>query len=380
MTTAQVRRRAWLGAAGIAAVAVTGTLACSRSKAETPAAPEPVVVGLENLLVVRDTLLADGPAVSGTLVAEREARVRAELGGSVVRTLVEPGDPVRAGQVLAEIDPTTAQDAVLAARAQVRSAEMALDLARRNAERDARLLAAGAVSERAAEDSRRTVASAEAAVADATARLTSAQQTLSRATVRAPFAGIVSERQASAGDIVSNGTALVTVVDPSSLRLDASVPAEAIGSLRVGTPVAFTLSGVEGRALRGTISRIAPVVDPATRQVKLAVTIPNPGQRLVAGLFAEGRVVTTSREGIAVSRSALDMSGVRPVVTRLKGGRAERVEVALGLEDASAERVEVTAGLQPGDTVLVGAARGIAAGTVVRVTAAAERAAADSGR
>jgi RND family efflux transporter MFP subunit len=332
------------------------------------------VVGPENLALALDTVLADGPSISGQLVAEREARMRAELAGSVLQTLVDVGQPVRAGQALATIDPRSAQDAVLAARAQVRSAESTLDLARRNRDRSERLRAAGAVSDRTLEDDTRAVATAEAALADAQARLTSASLTLAKATVRAPFAGVVSERNVSAGDVVSPGTALLTVVDPSSLRLDASVPPQALRGLSTGTTVDFTLSGIEGETFTGRITRISPSVDPVSRQVTLAVTLPNPGMRIVAGLFAEGRVITETRRGVVVPRSALDTRGVRPVATRVRGGAAERVEVTVGLEDPVTERVEVRSGLAAGDTLLLGGPRALPPGTPVRVQAIAERA------
>ncbi len=367
--------------AGLALLAALALGACGgTASGDVHGAMAPTVVGLENIAVAVETTLAEGPSISGQLVAEREARVRAELAGSVLETRAEPGQPVKAGQALATIDPTTAREAVLAARAQVRSAESTLALARRNLERSERLLAAGAVSERMLEDDTRAVAVAEAGLADARSRLAAAGQTLARATVRAPFAGIVSERSASAGDVVQPGTALFTVVDPSSLRLDAAVPVEALGALKVGTTVEFTLNGLGPEAFTGRITRINPVVDPVSRQVKLAVTLPNPGQRLVAGLFAEGRVITDTRTGVTVPRAALDTRGVRPVAARLRGGVVERVEVTIGLEDPVTERVEVAAGLAPGDTVLVGGAAALPAGTPVRVQAAAERAAPGAAR
>lgn len=367
--------------AGAALLVALGVGACGGpASGDARGAMEPTVVGPENLAVAVETTLADGPSISGQLVAEREARVRAELAGSVLETRAEPGQPVKAGQVLGAIDPTTAREAVLAARAQVRSAESTLALARRNLDRSQRLLAAGAVSERTLEDDTRDVAAAEAGLADANARLASVGQTLAKATVRAPFGGVVSERSASAGDVVQPGTALFTIVDPSSLRLDAAVPVEALGALRVGTTVDFTLNGLGAETFTGRITRINPVVDPVSRQVKLAVTLPNPGQRLVAGLFAEGRVITNTRTGVTVPRAALDTRGVRPVVTRVRGGVVERVEVTLGLEDPVTERVEVAAGLAPGDTLLVGGSAALPVGTPVKVQAPAERAAPGAGR
>src|SRR5918998_6199804 len=139
--------------------------------------------------------------------------------------------------------------------------------------------------------------------------MVSAQEQLRKTAVRAPFAGVVSEREVSAGDVVQPGALLYTIVDPSSLQLEATVPAEQLQSLKVGTPVEFTVAGYGARRFQGRIDRINPSVDPATRQVRIYVTIPNRDQGLVAGLFAEGRVESERRRALAIPFAALDPRG-----------------------------------------------------------------------
>ncbi|HUQ46343.1 MAG TPA: hypothetical protein VM033_06815, partial [Gemmatimonadaceae bacterium] len=116
------------------------------------------------------------------------------------------------------------------------------------------------------------------------------------------------------------------------------------------------------------ITRVNPTADPATRQVKIVASIPNAGNTLVGGLFAEGRVSSESRTAPMVPASAVDERGLRPYVMRLRNGRIEKTEVTLGIRDAAAETVEVTSGLAAGDTLLLGAARGISPGTPVKVS------------
>jgi RND family efflux transporter MFP subunit len=358
----------------IAAVAGVAFTACRAQKAaDASDTLAPVVIGPENITVVAETTLVDGPPISGALGAEREARVRAELGGSVLQVLVEPGQAVKAGQVLAQIEPQTAREQSAFTDALVRSLQNDLRLQQRNLERDKRLAEAGAVSTRAVEADSLAVSQAEASLAEANARQVVARRSLDRSTVRAPFAGIVSDRTISVGDVVRAGTELFTIVDPTSLRLEAQVPAEALQRLKVGTPVQFTLSGFRGDALTGRVSRIYPAVDPATRQVKILVAVPNPRQQLVVGLYAEGRVITASRKGLTVPQGAVDLRGVRPMVVQLKDGRLTHTEVTTGLEDTVAEQVEIASGLAVGDTIVLGTARGIPEGTPARVQAAAER-------
>jgi RND family efflux transporter MFP subunit len=145
------------------------------------------------------------------------------------------------------------------------------------------------------------------------------------------------------------------------------VPVEDISRLRPGTPVEFTVTGFD-RRFSGKIERINPAVDPATRQVRIYVAIPNAQQSLVAGLFAEGRVATDARRAIAVPLSAVDRRGTSPVIHRVKGGKVEVVPVQLGVRDEAAEMVEIHSGVVQGDTVLLGSAQAVTEGTAVRVT------------
>jgi RND family efflux transporter MFP subunit len=356
---------------GVAALMV-GALFLNACKREQRAAAEeggrPVTtVGPETIAVADSTVLQTGPVLSGSLTPAREARVRAEIAGTVLETFVEPGQRVKRGTLLARIDDRAVRDGYLSAKSSVRSAEQSLQLARRNAERSERLAQAGAVAEREREASASAAANAEAALADARARLATAAKELAYTQVRAPIEGVVSERQATAGDVVQTGNALFTIVDPRSLELAGTVPAEAVAQLKPGAPVEFTVAGYPGRTFSGTLDRVNPTADPATRQVRVYATLPNADQGLVAGLFAEGRVGTDRRKTLLVPASAVDQRGVTSTVMVLRDGKAEPQGVELGVREASTDRVEVRAGLQSGDTVLIGAATAIVPGTAVRV-------------
>lgn len=343
-------------------------LGCRRGEGE-PAAepPAPAVIGPENIAVAQDTTLTAGPTLSGTLEPELAATVRAELGGSVTQLRVDDGQAVKRGQVLARIDDASLRDAYISARAALRSAEATAELARRNADRARRLNAAGAVADREVEDAETNATTTEGQVADAKARLASAEKQLDKTVLRAPFDGVVANVTVSEGDVVQSGAELLSVLDPTTLRLEASVPAEDIAAVTPGTPVQFTVSGFENRHFTGEVERVSPAVDPATRQVRVIVSLANTGRSLVAGLFADGRVATERRPGIVVPRAAIDDRGIRPQVVRLKGGRVERVEVETGLQDRASERVEVRRGLAAGDTVLLGGAAGLPPGTPATV-------------
>jgi RND family efflux transporter MFP subunit len=355
--------------------------ACSKGdKAAAAAKTETMVVGPENILVAANGSIMTGPSISGTLEPDREAVLRAQVSGSVLQTYADQGQAVNTGTVLARIDATGIQDAYTSARAGLVSARNAADVAAKDLARNETLLAAGAIAERDIDQSRRASIAAHAALEDANSRLASAEKAYRSTTVTAPFSGVVSERPVSAGDVVQPGTALFTVVDPSSMRLEASVPAEQLASIRIGVPVNFTVSGYPGRQFVGRITRINPTADPTTRQVRIYVSIPNEGRSLVGGLFANGRMSTATKMGLVVPQSAVDVRGTIPSVMRVKQGKVEKVPVQIGLTDKTSETIEVLSGLQAGDTLLLGAAQGITPGTLIRISAPTAGAAANSGR
>ena len=237
-------------------------------KPATPAAAPAVQVGAENVVKVEKGTVVVGPIVSGELKAEREATLRAEVGGSMLDVSIMEAQAVKAGTVLGRIETRTLDDARRSAASAVRSAENQLTVSRREAERTEKLAAAGALAARDVDAARNVVAAADAQLADAKSRLATAERSLGDTIIKAPFSGIVSKRTVNVGDVVSPGTELFTIIDPSSMRLEASVPSEDLQALRVGVIVEFTVRGYD-KPFQGRIERIAPQADAATRQVPI---------------------------------------------------------------------------------------------------------------
>jgi membrane fusion protein (multidrug efflux system) len=356
---------------GLVVFALLVTLiGCGRGDAaeDAPATAVTVNVGPEAIGVAERTTLSLGPILSGSLVAERTAQIRAEVPGAVVQVFHDPGAVVTKGTSLAKIDDRAIEDAYLGARSGVTAAQTAADLAARELARAERLHGAGALSDRDLENARRADLGARSMLDDAKARLSNAEKNRDATNVLAPYDGVVSERFVNPGDIVNPGAPLFALVDPSTMRLEAAVPATELGQVRVGAPVRFRVTGYPDRVFEGRISSVNPSADPQTRQVRLFVRIPNAGQRLVAGLFAEGRVANETRDALTIPALAVDARGLTPEVVRLKDGVIERVPVTVGARDDATDRVEVLSGLAVGDTVLVGAALGISPGSRVRVS------------
>ena len=336
------------------------------SKPAPPAAPPATQLGPENYIVASVQPIESGPMISGTLVPRDEAVVKAQIAGSVLRVTVDQGSPVHAGEVIATIDNSALTDAVSSAKNGVTNAESSLEMAKREQARQESLLKAGAISQQSVDQAERNTVGAEAGVAQAKSLLASAEKQLGYATVRAPFSGVVSEKSVSIGDVVQLGTALYTIVNPSTLELQGTIPADALGIVHVGLPIQFDVTGYPGRKFLGQVARINPTADPMTRQVRIYADIPNKGKALVGGLYAQGRVASIQTTALALPTDAVDHRTITPAVIMLHNGIVERAPVTLGTLDEKNNLVEITAGIQAGDTILRGAAMEIGLGTKVK--------------
>jgi RND family efflux transporter MFP subunit len=314
--------------------------------------------------------LAMGAIISGTLMARRHATVRAEVGGSITAIYADRGTEVGAGAPLLRIEGRVMRDAQIAAASDVRTDEEALQLAKRRLTRSESLLAGGAISADEVDDARQTMTSAEARLAASRARLTSASEGLARTIVRAPFAGVVSARPVSTGDIIESGNVLFEVLDPTTMYFESSVPANQIGTVSVGTSVQFTVAGYPDRTFVGRIERVNPAADPTTRQVPVFIAIDNGDGKLVAGLYAEGRIGRSVGATLLVPGAAVERNGSAAAVVRFAAGHIERRAVEIGRQDADGALVEIRSGLTLGDTVVIGVSRSLPTGTAARVAGA----------
>jgi RND family efflux transporter MFP subunit len=360
--------RRYISRSAIAALALTVTLtACKKAPPAPPAAA--VMVTSQGYAVAMQGTIESGPTISGTLVPRDQAVVRAQISGSVLHVYVDQGRPVRAGEVLATIDNSVLSEAVASGKNSLASAQDALSAAKKDWARVEKLFKAGAISEQMVDNAHRTEMANEAAVAQAQTQLANAEKQLGYSSIRAPFSGIVSEKSIAAGDVVQPGAPAFTIVDPSTLELQGTIPANAIGLVHVGLQINFSVTGYPGQEFKGKITRINPSADPMTRQVRIYAEIPNAGHALVAGLYAEGRIASVKKETLMLPSDAIDRKTVSPAVRKIVGGAVERVPVTLGTLDEENNAIEVTSGVAAGDTVLRGALKDIALGTKVKLVA-----------
>jgi RND family efflux transporter MFP subunit len=328
------------------------------SNAETRADPDSAataVLGPNDVARVEKTDIVEGIPLSGTLQPAVDVRIASPVPEVIEQVLVNEGDAVRKGQVLARF-----QTGVLAPQAA--SAETQRRIAQADYERMKNLFAEGAVSQKDVENAELQLRSAEALEAQARKRLEDA-------TIRAPSAGVISERLVESGNRVKDGDHLFQLVNTDQLEFQATVPSQYAGELKPGARVTLNVTGAgTGAGAAGKVSRINAAVDPSTRQVKVYVVGPNPRHRMVGGLFASGRVVLREARGaLAVPSTGVRQDGDKNYVMVVDNDRVARREVLPGLRDEVRGLTEIRQGLNPGEIAIVGPAEGMKAGDPVQV-------------
>jgi len=284
---------------------------------------------------------------TGSIVAVQGVTVSSEIAGRVTRISFESGTAVEAGDVLLQLDTSTEE-------AQLASAEAAAALARTELARvrkliDRKLTSADAVDQ------------AEAQVKETVAQVGVIRASIGKKTVRAPFAGRLGLRQVNLGEILREGTPIVSLQTLDPVYADFSVPQRELARLESGMQVRVHSDIAAGEVFHGEITAINPEVDPITRNVRVRALVSNPGGRLRTGMFASVEVVLPqSRAVLAVPATSVlyapfgDSVFVVEEQADEESGKVEKVLrqqfVRLGQERG--DYIEITQGLEPGETVV----------------------------
>ncbi|MBD8526080.1 efflux RND transporter periplasmic adaptor subunit [Pseudomarimonas arenosa] len=331
-------------------------VACGKAAVPTDlqsAEPQPLLLVEQDVLVAEASALSQGPVISGSLQPELRADLRAEVAGIVLDVLKDNGDEVAKGDVLLRLDPTAIRDKLLSAQEAERAAKVALEQSERQFKRMQSMVKQGMVAVEAVETAEGKRNQAQSELASAHARVVEARQQLEKTEVRAPFAGVVGSRTVSPGDTAQVGMQLLSVLDIDTMRFEGMVAADQIGKVETGAPVRFRINGFAGQEFEGQVQRVNPVANEATRQVQVLVALsPQAADRLVAGLYAEGRIDVSSRPAIMLPESSLLRDGDTAFVWQVLDANLRRQQVSLGERDARLGRVEITSGLSAGDRVL----------------------------
>ena len=299
--------------------------------------------------------------VIGTMEAVRGVTVSADLPGVVERILFDSGQPVRAGDVLVELD--TRQE-----RAQLASLEAQRDLARVNYGRMQQLVNAGVISRMEYDQATAQQKATEANVAEVRA-------TIERKTIRAPFTGILGIRKVNLGQYLAAGSAVVPLQSFNPIYVDFGVPQQAAGQVRVGGNLRVVSEDLAGHVFTGRVTALDSVVDETTRNVQVQATLSNPEGKLRPGMFVQVDVgLGASRTVITLPASAISYAPYGDsvfIITDLKdqNGKTYRGvrQQFVKLEGSRGDQVAVVSGVNPGDEVVTSGVFKLRNGAAVQV-------------
>ena len=321
--------------------------------------------------------------LTGALKPKEQVDITAKATGRVEKIYGQVGDPVKAGDLVAELEDDELQQ-------QVRRAAAAIGVSRASsAQREAERENARAELERAQKllddelISRQDFASVKTnlAVVDAQVELARAQTEQAKAELRelnirleqskifAPLSGFVANRYVDEGALVSPANPILRVVNLSTMVTQANVPERNMGRLRVGNQAQIRVDAIPDEVFQGRIARIAPVLDAATRSALIEIDVPNPNSVLKAEMFVRIQIDTgLMREATLIPREGLVYRGQQAGVYVIEEDRPvfRAIETGLTRED----NVEVLANLMPGDKIVGRGATMLEDGDRIRIAGA----------
>lgn len=316
--------------AGDPAAAAGGAGVATKAGKEEPQVPVEVVVAARRGIT-------SSYATTAALEARGEAQVVAKTSGVLLELLAEEGDRVKAGQVLARLDPDRPRLELQRAQAMLAKLESEYQRAKELYER--KLLAADA-HERLRFDLDTQRAAFEMAKLE-----------LSYTQVVAPIDGVIAQRLVKEGNLIQNSQSLFHIVNTDPLEAVLNVPERELAILRAGLPVSLTVDAAPGLRFEGSIARISPVIDPGSGTFRVTCEFRDESGQLKPGMFGRINVVYAERaDALTVTREALIEGDGATSVFVIRDGKAERVPVTLGLLNGGL--VEVLDGIEEGDQVV----------------------------
>lgn len=321
-------------AAGAYAVFAPGSndAAADKNKAASSAKPMAVV----KAIAVQPALLAQTLHVTGSLLANEEVELQSEISGRIVSLHFTEGANVSKGSLLVKINDADLQ-------ATLKKLKVQEELALKEETRSRQLLDRKLLSVEEYDASINKLQTVRA-------EIEKTQSDLTKTELRAPFSGTVGLRYVSVGSTVSPTTLITRVQQMDPMKVEFAVPEKYSGSLRPGSPITFTVAGLD-RTFKGTVYAVEPKIDAATRTLRLRAQASNPGRVLVPGAFAKVQLELGHVDNaLSVPTGSIVPHIDGQKVYLYRDGVAISQNVTTGLRSDSS--VQITEGLHPGDTVI----------------------------
>lgn len=280
--------------------------------------------------------------------AVRQSTLAAQIAGQIVEIKVQVGDSVKAGQVLARIDPRAAEQVVSGSQSQLAEAQAGLTNATRAYERNKQLFAQNFISKAGLDQAELDFKAAQARVGAVQANAGQASTAKTFTTITAPYAGVVAATLVELGDMATPGRPLVTVFDPASMRVVATLSQSSLRAVKLQMPVQIEVPDLK-RSLTARQVTLVPLVDSRTHTAKLRLELGD-ASGLLPGQFARAYFATgATRKLVIPDRAVLRRSEVTAVYVLGEGGQAQLRQVRVG--DAVGGLTEVLSGLREGERI-----------------------------
>lgn len=334
-----------------------------KESATENAAPIPAPASLRieaaDLYIVKTNNISANITISGTLKAQKQSLIKSKSGGEVIALALKDGDPVKAGQRVAQIDDLDAKLRLNERIAARKASQAQLELAQRVYQNQRQLFDKGFISQAALDSAQTQLDVARANLESAQASLKVVEKSISDTVLTSPINGVVAEVFVQVGEKIASDARLLSVVDLKSIEFEAPVPADLILSIGVGQTVPIRIDGATQEFL-GRVERINPTTQSGSRAIPVHVSLGQSASNLRAGMFAEGRFVTAKKNSVIVvpSGSIREASGRKFVYVIGADLQIQERNVEIGLTDPNGllgnrkGLTEITQGLKSDEQII----------------------------
>jgi len=335
---------------------------CGRGQDDETRAPRPV-----RTVAIEKGKFGETVELTGSIQPENEVALSFRIGGRIVERFVGTGDAVKAGQVLARLDPQNEQNSLRSAQARLTAAQGRLREARNVFAREQSLLSRRYTTKTRFDQAQTAVETAQSDIEDATAQLKIAQDRVSYTELKTDTAGTIVARAAETGEVVQSGQLIFRLARQGGWDAVFDVPARMINTAPREAAVALSLTDDPSVTATGRVRQVDPAADPNTRTFRVRVTILSPPPAMRLGASITGRIRLDPSSGIAIPPSALTEADGKPAVWIVDPAAMTVSLRNIGVSRFTGDAVFVSDGLRPDDIVVTAGVQALHPGQKVRL-------------
>ena len=331
-----------------------------------PQATLPIELTASDVFNAQNITMTQGLPVSGTLKASRSAMIKARVAGELITLEVREGDAVKAGQIIAKVDPTEYLARQRQAQQQAEAARAQVEIAQRQYDNNSALVNQGFISKTALDTSMASLNSAKATHQAALSALDITSKAVEDCILKSPLNGFVSQRLVQVGERVAPEARIVEVVDLSQFELEATLtPTDAL-SVKVGQGAKLNIEG-STQEVSATVLRINPSTQVGSRSVLVYLGIEgHPALR--HGVFVQGTLGTQKIQTVAIPLESVRTDKSMPYVQVVQDGKVVHIKVSLGVKgEVNGKALMAVPEITEGTLVLAPSAGAVREGTLVKL-------------